>query len=244
MAPINSLNMHDDPICFNSLSDFKIDLAVLMFQQSHSDQIRKKCAAAYLAQTGSHITGEEKPHNPQLADVFNAKRNGLLVDGFYSGSSSKDGVKQRLFDHTYSNCSDIFGSETNRAIQRAECFEVKFREDVVDEETFNEAVGEIGCQYNVNGGAANGGPRLYLIVVHVNKADVEVSCPRVRTPPQRTVANTPPLPTPTPPPLHPHPAYPHNTGPSRNHEEAQRPRVPNPGHPPRGRPPLHGARSQ
>ena len=144
------------------------DVTTLVHAQHHSQQIKNNC----ISSSGSTINAEAKLNNPQLADLF-CPNDGLLFDGYYSGSS-RDPIN-RMNLHLQFNSSDIFGDSTNRSIQQAGGCEITFGDEVGEEE-LNSALASLGCQYNVNGGAANARLRLYLIVVYVNAEDVKVSC--------------------------------------------------------------------
>jgi len=167
MAVINSKKVHANSIHYESLKVFLHDVTTLVHAQHHSKQIKNNCISSF----GSTINAEEELNNPQLANLFCP--NGLSLDGYYSGSSSDPITRMNL--HLQSKCSDIFGDLTYRAIQQAAGCEITFGEEVGEEE-FNSVLARLGCQYNVNGGAANARSSLYLIVAYVNAEDVKVSC--------------------------------------------------------------------
>eukprot|EP00519_Triparma_laevis_P008566 CAMPEP_0182519440 /NCGR_PEP_ID=MMETSP1321-20130603/45101_1 /TAXON_ID=91990 /ORGANISM="Bolidomonas sp., Strain RCC1657" /LENGTH=309 /DNA_ID=CAMNT_0024727417 /DNA_START=526 /DNA_END=1453 /DNA_ORIENTATION=+ len=74
--------------------------------------------------------------------------------------------------HLQDNSGDLFGDVKNRPIKRATGFEVTL-DEMVGEDAFNSALKVFGASYNLNGGAANEGSRLYIIVIHVNQKDVD-----------------------------------------------------------------------
>ena len=178
MAPIDIKKIGTDKIHYTSLLDLQQDLALLIYKQSHSPSIRKKCFDSF---ADLKITDQDMLHNSLLGEKFCFED--LLFDGLYSGSSEQPVTRMKA--HLQDNSGDLFGNVNNRTIKRATGFEVTL-DEMVDEDTFNSALRGFGASYNLNGGAANEGTRLYLILIHVNQDDVDVSCAACAyTPPNR-----------------------------------------------------------